>query len=181
MVTRFSSRAASASIMGWTPLSLIERMKGARSETCIADSSAMFFFLMVDFSAAWLRRAPLQAGQFASPDALLTVSSIARAAHDPAVAIEPASKVGLVYGLPCAVYHQFPAAYYLAARFQGDMEQGVLNAVNAGGQNQARAMLAGALCGALGGLEAIPARFIAGLEKGEEYLALAKAVAERVG
>ena len=121
--------------------------------------------------------APLRAGQFASPDALLTVSSIARAAHDPGVAIEPASKVGLVYGLPCAVYHQFPAAYYLAARFQGDVEQGVLNAVNAGGQNQARAMLAGALCGAIGGIEAIPARFITGLEKGGEYLALAEALA----
>ena len=125
--------------------------------------------------------APLHAGQFASPDALLTVSSIARAAHDPGVAIEPASRVGLVYGLPCAVYHQFPAAYYLAARFQGDVELGVLNAVNAGGQNQARAMLTGALCGAIGGLEAIPARFIAGLRQGEEYLALAKALAEQVG
>ncbi|MBD8871628.1 ADP-ribosylglycohydrolase family protein [Rhodanobacter sp. DHB23] len=125
--------------------------------------------------------APLQAGQFASPDALLTVSSIALAAHDPGVVIEPASKVGLVYGLPCAVYHQFPAAYYLAARFQGDVEQGVLSAVNAGGQNQARAMLAGALCGAIGGLEAIPERFIAGLERSEEYLALAKALAEQAG
>ena len=123
--------------------------------------------------------APLQAGQFASPDALLTVSSIARAAHDPGVAIEPASKVGLVYGLPCAVYHQFPAAYYLAARFQGDVELGVLNAVNAGGQNQARAMLTGALCGAIGGLGAIPPRFITGLQNGEEYLALAEALARQ--
>lgn len=121
----------------------------------------------------------LQAGQFASPDALRTVSSIARAAHDPDVAIEPASKVGLVYGLPCAVYHQFPAAYYLAARFQGDVERGVLNAVNAGGQNQARAMLTGALCGAIGGLEAIPRRFIDGLQQGREYLALAEALAQQ--
>ncbi|HKR76290.1 MAG TPA: ADP-ribosylglycohydrolase family protein [Rhodanobacter sp.] len=121
--------------------------------------------------------APLQAGQFASPDALLTVSSVARAARDAGVIVQPASKVGLVYGLPCAVYHQFPAAYYLAARFQGDVEQGVLNAVNAGGQNQARAMLTGALCGAIGGIEAIPQRFIAGLEKGAEYLALAETLA----
>jgi len=125
--------------------------------------------------------APLQAGQFASPDALLTVSSIARAARDPGVSIEPASKVGLVYGLPCAVYHQFPAAYYLAARFQGDVEQGVLSAVNAGGQNQARAILTGALCGAIGGFEAIPARFIDGLENGREYLALAEALASHAG
>jgi ADP-ribosylglycohydrolase len=123
---------------------------------------------------------PLVAGQFASPDALLTVSSIARAAHDPGVSIEPASKAALMYGLPCAVYHQFPAAYYLAARFQGDVEQGVLHAVNGGGQNQARAILVGALCGAIGGLEAIPGRFVAGLEKGGEYLALAEALAEQV-
>lgn len=120
--------------------------------------------------------APLLAGQFSSPDALLTVSSIARAARDPAVVIEPASKVGLVYGLPCAVYHQFPAAYYLAARFQGDVEQGILSAVNAGGQNMARAMLTGALCGAIGGFEAIPERFVTGLERGEEYLHLAEAL-----
>lgn len=123
--------------------------------------------------------APLLAGQFASPDALLTVSSIARAAHDPGVIIEPASKAALVYGMPCAVYHQFPAAYYLAARFQGDVEQGVLHAVNGGGQNQARAMLVGALCGAIGGVEAIPERFMAGLEKSREYLALAEALADQ--
>lgn len=122
---------------------------------------------------------PLQAGQFASPDALLTVSSIARAAHDPAVRIEPASKVGLVYGLPCAVYHQFPAAYYLAARFQGDVEQGVLHAVNAGGQNQARAMLTGALCGAIGGIEAIPERLIVGLGMAATYRALGERLADQ--
>ena len=124
--------------------------------------------------------AALVAGQFASPDALLTVGSIARAAHDPAVTIEPASKVGLVYGLPCAVYHQFPAAYYLAARFQGDVEQAMLNAVNGGGQNQARAILAGALSGAIGGIQAIPRRFIDGLEQHAEYLGLAEALARQV-
>lgn len=125
--------------------------------------------------------APRRAGQFPSPDALLTASCIARAAADPGVRIEPAWKVSLVYGMPCAVYHQVPAAYYLAARYQGDFESAVLHAVNGGGQNMARAMLTGALCGAIGGLEAIPARFIAGLEKGEEYRALAKALAEQAG
>ncbi|MER1968368.1 ADP-ribosylglycohydrolase family protein [Castellaniella sp. GW247-6E4] len=117
--------------------------------------------------------APRRAGQFASPDALLTASNIARAAGDPDVRIEPPWKVSLVYGMPCAVYHQFPAAYYLAARFQGDFEPAVLHAVNGGGQNQARAMLTGALCGAIGGLQAIPGRFIEGLEAGSERLALA--------
>jgi hypothetical protein len=58
------------------------------------------------------------AGRFPSPDALLGPSCMARAAHDPDIRIEPAWKVSLVYGMPCAVYHQFPAAYYLAARFR---------------------------------------------------------------
>lgn len=124
--------------------------------------------------------APRRAGEFASPDALLTVSGIACAARDPGVRIEPAWKASLVYGMPCAVYHQFPAAYYLAARFQDDFESTVLHAVNGGGQNQARAMLAGALSGAIGGVQAIPGRFIAGLEDGASRLELTRRLAEQV-
>lgn len=123
--------------------------------------------------------AALQAGEFASPDALLTVSSIASAVQDYGVVIDPAWKVSLVYGMPCAVYHQFPAAYHLAARFGSEFESAVLHAVNGGGQNQARAILTGALCGALGGLQAIPSRFLDGLQKAEEYLALATQLAEQ--
>jgi ADP-ribosylglycohydrolase len=119
------------------------------------------------------------AGQFPSPDALLTVSNVVRAAADPAIRIEPASKSALVYGLPCAVYHQFPAAYYLAGRFQGDFESAVLHAVNGGGQNQARAMLTGALSGALGGIQSIPARFIEGLEHGTTRLERAQRLARQ--
>ncbi|HET7662917.1 MAG TPA: ADP-ribosylglycohydrolase family protein [Rhodanobacteraceae bacterium] len=126
------------------------------------------------------KEAPLQAGQFASPDALLTVSSIASAVQEHGVVVDPAWKVSLVYGLPCAVYHQFPAAYHLAARFQDDFETAVLHAVNGGGQNMARAMLTGALCGAIGGFEAIPGRFVAGLEQGEKYLAMADAMVEQM-
>ncbi|HEX7341915.1 MAG TPA: ADP-ribosylglycohydrolase family protein [Rhodanobacteraceae bacterium] len=127
------------------------------------------------------KEAPLKAGQFASPDALLTVSSIAYGVQNCGVAIEPAWKVSLVYGLPCAVYHQFPAAYHLAARFGSGFENAVLSAVNGGGQNMARAMLTGALCGAIGGFEAIPSRFADGLEKRDEYLALADALAAQAG
>ncbi|MGB3741177.1 MAG: ADP-ribosylglycohydrolase family protein [Castellaniella sp.] len=108
--------------------------------------------------------APRQVGQFPSPDALLTASCILQAATDPDIRIDPAWKASLVYGMPCAVYHQFPAAYYLAGRFQGDFELAVLHAVNGGGQNQARAILTGALSGALGGIQSIPERFITGLE-----------------
>jgi len=118
------------------------------------------------------------AGRFPSPDALLGPSNIARAAVDPDIRIEPAWKVSLVYGMPCAVYHQFPAAYYLAARFAEDFEAAVLHAVNGGGQNLARAMLTGALVGAQVGLSGIPQRFIGGLARSEELLGLARRLAE---
>jgi ADP-ribosylglycohydrolase len=120
---------------------------------------------------------PPRAGRFSSPDALLTPAYVARAAVDPDIRIEPAWKVAQVYGLPCAIYHQLPAAYYLAARFRGDFESAVLHAINGGGQNMARAMLTGALVGAQVGLEGIPQRFIDGLEGGAELLTLAQKLA----
>ena len=43
--------------------------------------------------------------------------------------------------------HQLPAAYYLVARFHDDFESAVLHPIIGGGQNQARAMLTGALVG----------------------------------
>lgn len=106
---------------------------------------------------------PYRLGRFASPDALLTPSFVARAAEDPGISIEPAWKVSLVYGMPCAIYHILPSVYYLAARFKDDFESAVLHAVNSGGQNMARAMLTGALVGAQVGIDGIPERFIEGL------------------
>ena len=116
---------------------------------------------------------PPRAGLFASPDALLTPSYMAAAAADPDIRIEPAWKVSIVYGMPCAIYHQLPAVYYLAARFHDDFESALLHAVNGGGQNQARAMLTGALVGAQVGLSRIPQRFLDGLEDSAGLLRLA--------
>lgn len=124
---------------------------------------------------------PPRAGRFASPDALLSPSYMAMAAADPDIRIEPAWKVSLVYGMPCAIYHQLPAAYYLAARFHGDFESAVLHAINGGGQNLARAMLTGALVGAQVGLAGIPERFLDGLEDKEELLELSQRLAGSVG
>ncbi|PHR51811.1 ADP-ribosylglycohydrolase family protein [Cycloclasticus sp.] len=118
---------------------------------------------------------PSGAGTFASPDALLTPSSIARAAHENL--IQPAWKVSIVYGMPCAVYHQFPACYYLAARYSDDFESAVLHAINGGGQNMARAMLTGALVGAQVGIQNIPKRFIDGLEDSNKLLNRAEKLA----
>ncbi len=123
---------------------------------------------------------PPRAGKFASPDALLTPSYMADAATDPDVRIEPAWKVSIVYGMPCAIYHQLPAAFYLAARFRDDFEAAILHAVNGGGQNQARAILAGALVGAQVGLARIPRRFLDGLEEGALLCRLATDLAAQV-
>jgi ADP-ribosylglycohydrolase len=87
--------------------------------------------------------------------------------------------VAQVYGMPCAIYYQLPAVYYLAARFADDFEAAVLHAINGGGQNQARAMLTGALVGAMVGIDGIPERFITGLEKSGEYLDLAQRIARQ--
>ncbi len=76
---------------------------------------------------------PPRAGRFSSPDALLTPSYMAEAVGDPGIRIEPAWRVSIVYGMPCAIYHQLPAAYYLAARFPDDFESAVLHAINGGG------------------------------------------------
>lgn len=125
---------------------------------------------------------PARAGRFSSPDALLTPSYMAEAAADPTIRIEPAWKVSIVYGMPCAIYHQLPAAYYLAARFPDDFESAVLHAINGGGQNQARAILTGALVGAQVGLGGIPQRFLDGLENSGELTELARRLgAQAVG
>ena len=81
--------------------------------------------------------------------------------------------------MPCAIYHQLPAAYYLAARFTDDFESAVLHAINGGGQNQARAILTGALVGAQVGLGGIPQRFLDGLENAAELTALARQLGEQ--
>jgi ADP-ribosylglycohydrolase len=118
--------------------------------------------------------APTRTGKFSSPDALLTPSYMAEAAQDPDIQIEPPWKVSLVYGMPCAIYHQLPAAYYLAARFREDFESAVLHALNGGGQNMSRACLTGALVGAQVGLSGIPERFLTGLEKSSDLVFLAQ-------
>ena len=56
----------------------------------------------------------------------------------------------------------------------------MLHAVNGGGQNQARAILAGTLTGAQTGLSGIPQRFLDGLESGKELLELAEQLVKQM-
>jgi ADP-ribosylglycohydrolase len=121
---------------------------------------------------------PPRVGLFSSPDALLTPSYMADAALDPGIKIEPAWKASIVYGMPCAIYHQLPSAYYLAVRFADDFESAVLHSLYGGGQNQARCILTGALVGAQVGLSGIPQRFLDGLDNANELIALARLLGE---
>ncbi|PKN37325.1 MAG: ADP-ribosylglycohydrolase, partial [Deltaproteobacteria bacterium HGW-Deltaproteobacteria-20] len=59
-------------------------------------------------------------------------------------------------------------------------ESAVLHAINGGGQNQSRAILAGALTGAQTGLSGIPRRFVDGLENSRELLDLAGRLAKQM-
>ncbi|SCY63404.1 ADP-ribosylglycohydrolase family protein, partial [Nitrosospira sp. Nsp13] len=124
---------------------------------------------------------PRENGYFVSPDALLTPSYVAAAVVDPEIRIEPAWKVSIVYGMTCAIYHQLPAAYHLTARFPDNFELAVLHAVNGGGENQARAVLTGALVGAQVGLSGIPRHFLDGLAEAETLQRFAMELASRVG
>jgi len=119
-------------------------------------------------------------GTFSSPDALLTPSFIAMAAHDTSIQIEPAWKVSLVYGMPCAIYHILPASYYLGVKFSNDFESAILHALNGGGQNQSRAILSGALVGAQVGINGIPTRFLDGLNEKDELINLATSLADLI-
>lgn len=68
-----------------------------------------------------------------------------QAARDPEISVPPL-KVPLLYGLACSIHMLMPAAYWYAARWQGQadhFEQAVLHAVNSGGNNMARAALTG--------------------------------------
>ena len=96
----------------------------------------------------------------------------------PSVSVEPPKLVSLLFGLDCQLTHVLPAAYYLLHRFPTDFEGTVLSAANGGGQNVARAALAGALSGAAVGVGGIPQRFLDGLRGGPIFLQQARAIAE---
>lgn len=146
----------------------------------IAESALSFEPVSTRQPAPGHPELPLRARRHIVRDALHAASDIAAMARDPDVQIEPAWKISHLYGMPCAFYHQLPAAYYLAARFHNDFESAVLHAINGGGQNQSRAMLTGALVGAQVGLSGIPKRFLDGLDRSEEIRKLTHSLASQM-
>jgi len=82
-----------------------------------------------------------------------------------------------LFGMNCTLGFMLPAAYFLIHRYPKDFEMAVLTAINAGGNNMARAALVGGLSGALVGLSGIPERFVNGLQNSEHYLEMVDVVA----
>lgn len=86
-----------------------------------------------------------------------------------------------LFGMNCLLMFMLPATYFLIHRYPEDFEMAVLSALNAGGNNMARASLVGGMSGALVGLKGIPERFITGLKDHERLLELAEQVASQGG
>ena len=82
-----------------------------------------------------------------------------------------------LFGMNCTLGFMLPAAYFLIHRYPTNFEMAVLSAVNAGGNNMARAALVGGLSGALVGLSGIPGRFVDGLKDSKRYLKMVDVVA----
>ena len=95
---------------------------------------------------------------------------------DPSIEIDPRDACRL-FGLACTMGFLAPAAYFLIHRFPDDFESAVLYAINAGGNQMARAALTAGLSGAMVGIQGIPERFITGLKDHERLLDLAEKIA----
>jgi ADP-ribosyl-[dinitrogen reductase] hydrolase len=67
-------------------------------------------------------------------------------------------------GTSYSVYETVPCAFYCFSRYFDSPEKVILEGVNAGGDTDSIACIAGALCGALYGKSLIPDRWINGLE-----------------
>ncbi len=96
---------------------------------------------------------------------------------DPSINISPIDACRL-FGPNCTLGFLAPAAYFLIHRFPDDFESAVLNAINAGGNQMARAAMTGGLSGAMVGIQGIPERFITGLSDHERLLGLAEKIAD---
>jgi ADP-ribosyl-[dinitrogen reductase] hydrolase len=76
-------------------------------------------------------------------------------------------------GTSYSVYETVPCAFYCFSRYFEEPEKIIIEAVNAGGDTDSIACIAGALCGALHGVNIFPEKWIKGLEDREmiEHLA----------
>ena len=71
--------------------------------------------------------------------------------------------IGGLLSPACYIDQSFPSVLYLAARYPNDFEAALVANTNVGGDNCHRGAVLGALLGAALGFEAIPKRWINGL------------------
>ncbi|MBE0555768.1 MAG: ADP-ribosylglycohydrolase family protein, partial [Proteobacteria bacterium] len=76
------------------------------------------------------------------------------------------------FGRNCYAPAAFPGVIQIVTRYENDMKEALIQAVMAGGDSAARGMSVGMLLGAHLGEAAIPAPWLAGLERGAEIVAL---------
>jgi len=72
--------------------------------------------------------------------------------------------IGGLLSPACYIEHSFPAVLYLAARYPDDFEAALVANTNVGGDNCHRGALRGAILGAALGCQAVPDRWIRGLQ-----------------
>ncbi|CAN0575408.1 unnamed protein product [Laminaria digitata] len=77
-----------------------------------------------------------------------------------------------------AAHEAIAAAVYIYVRHCDDPRAAILEGANTPGDSDSLATLAGALCGARCGLEALPAGWVRRVERGEALLALATRLAQ---
>ena len=99
---------------------------------------------------------------------------------DPGIRIEPAWKVSIVYGMPCAIYHQLPDCLLSRRAVPRRLRVGRAARAEWRRTKPGSRILTGALVGAQVGLSGIPKRFLDGLENGSDLTALALRLGEQV-
>jgi len=68
------------------------------------------------------------------------------------------------FGKSCATEGAFRSVVYLAARYQSNLQEGLVENVMAGGDSAARGLLLGMILGAWNGISAVPEQWIVGLK-----------------
>ncbi len=76
------------------------------------------------------------------------------------------------FGQSCHVHEAFPGVVHLVAKYENDLREAMIQAVMAGGDSAARAMIVGMVLAAYQGVEGLPVEWVEGLRKGREILDL---------
>lgn len=76
---------------------------------------------------------------------------------------EPRLVIGK-FGRSCATEGAFRSVVYLAAKYQANLQEGLIENVMAGGDSAARGLLLGMILGAHNGMPALPQQWLAGLK-----------------